>query len=168
MSDESEERTTFGFVVRGASSVGKTSLIQRFVDGDFSEETISSLAEEIKTKEIDYKGTKLTLNITDLGQTETVKNKTKYAQNIQNTKNIKNIKYLFIYYISFSLQNSQSFLLYFSFIYNLFICLYLYLSFILCVCILLYFILFYFILFTCFYFIFYFYDVLGHIKYSCL
>jgi small GTP-binding protein len=56
---------SFKFLIVGEPGVGKTSLLLRFTDNTFSEQTTTNIGEESKTKEVDIDGHHVTMNIYD-------------------------------------------------------------------------------------------------------
>ena len=55
----------YKFIIVGSSGVGKTSLLKRLVDNEFSEETISTIGVEFETVHLDVDGDKLGIQIWD-------------------------------------------------------------------------------------------------------
>lgn len=60
----------FKILITGNASVGKTSLLRRYVDGFFDDSTIMTVGVEFFIKEIHFDDTRCTLQLWDLGGQE--------------------------------------------------------------------------------------------------
>jgi len=63
--DPNHKKTQFNILLLGDAGVGKTSLLLRSVDDTYSEQFISNIGADFKTKNISYHGTEIELKIYD-------------------------------------------------------------------------------------------------------
>ena len=101
-STNEDDEIKFKILVLGDSSVGKTTLLLKYVDGYFPTIYVATIGVEFKTKKINVDGINITLNIFDTAGQERFKGVTKnflkgadgviYAYDITNKNSFENIK----------------------------------------------------------------------------
>eukprot|EP01091_Cochliopodium_minus_P005090 TRINITY_DN15072_c0_g1_i1.p1 TRINITY_DN15072_c0_g1~~TRINITY_DN15072_c0_g1_i1.p1 ORF type:complete len:209 (-),score=50.96 TRINITY_DN15072_c0_g1_i1:37-663(-) len=81
--DNSEDEKHVSLILRGDQSVGKTSIMLKFCEGEFSDNPISKIETNFKKKQLNIKGKNVELLVTDVGPISHENEKTSTYQDAQ-------------------------------------------------------------------------------------